>query len=120
MKNGFILLAIFISSKSFACFSGIGYEQNWDYAIKLLLIALGISAVSTAFSVARKAKRYCIPIVIFIIFSLPSLIEIFRYGSGDCGVMLKEASVWPIYSSIIVVAYEVIFYIKSKFRVGNT
>ncbi|MED5524888.1 hypothetical protein [Gallaecimonas pentaromativorans] len=114
MKNGFILLAIFISSKSFACFSDIGYEQNWDYAIQLLLLTLGISFVSIAFRVARKVKRCSIPIIIFIIFSLPSLIEIFRYGSGDCGIMLKEASVWPIYASIIVVTYEVIFYITKK------
>ncbi len=120
MKFGALLLVLLFSSHSYACFSGVGYEQNWNDSIGLLSIALIIGTFATFIRYIQKVKRLYIPIVILVLVCIPSGLEVLRYGNGDCGTSLMQVAIWPIYTMAVVVLYELVKLAKQRFGVGNT
>lgn len=120
MRNLWIYLLFWLPFPALACFSGIGYEQNWNESIGLLWLSVSLCTLAVLLRLIRKAAKLYIP-VFFLLFScIPSALEIARYGSGDCGSNLIEVSMWPIYSMLVVGIYEMAFLVKYKFGVGNT
>ncbi|MDK1286255.1 hypothetical protein [Pseudoalteromonas umbrosa] len=120
MKFGITLLILLFSSRSYACFSGVGYEQNWNDSINLLLISFFIGVIVTFIWYIKKRQRLYIPITIFAIACIPSGIEMLRYGNGDCGTSLLKVSIWPIYIMAVFLLYEAIKFINLRFGEGNT
>ncbi|MFT2089911.1 hypothetical protein [Paraglaciecola sp. 2405UD69-4] len=119
MRYGLAFLIILFPLHSHGCFSGVGYEQNWHDSVSLLLVSLVIGFIATFVRYIQKAKRLYIPLTILAIACIPSIIEILRYGNGDCGAGLMEVSVWPVYIIFTVLFYETVKLVKVKFGVGN-
>ena len=110
MKFGLTLLLVMFSSHSYACFSGVGYEQNWNDSINLLFISFIVGIFATIIRCFQKVKRLYIP----------SGLEVLRYGNGDCGSSLMQVATWPIYTMSIVLLYEAVKLLKLKLGVSNT
>ncbi|MEI8704090.1 hypothetical protein [Pseudoalteromonas sp. B62] len=119
MKFGVTLLFLMFSSHSYACFSGVGYEENWNDSINLLFISLVVSIIATIIRYFQKVKRLHIPITILVLACIPSGLEILRYGNGDCGSSLMQVAIWPVYTMPIVLLYEAVKLLKLRFCVGN-
>jgi hypothetical protein len=120
MKFGVTLLFLMFSSHTYACFSGVGYEQNWDNSINLLFISLIVSILATTIRYFQKVKRLYIPIIILVLVCIPAGLEILRYGNGDCGSSLMQVAIWPIYTMSIVLLYEIVKLLKLRLGAGNT
>ncbi|MBB1347499.1 MULTISPECIES: hypothetical protein [Pseudoalteromonas] len=120
MRFGVTLLFLIFSSHSYACFSGVGYEQNWSDSINLLFISLVVGILATIIRYFQKVKRLYIPITLLVLACIPSGLEMLRYGNGDCGSSLMQVATWPIYTMSIVLLYEVVKLLKLRLGVGNT
>ena len=120
MKFGVTLLVLIFSSQSYACFSGVGYEKNWNDSISLLSISLIIGILATFIRYFQKVKRLYIPIAILVIACIPSGLEMLRYGNGDCGSSLMQVAIFPVYTMSLVVLYEAVKLVKMRFGVSNT
>jgi uncharacterized membrane protein len=120
MKFGVTLLILLFSSCSYACFSGVGYEQNWNDSISLLLISLVVGVLATFIRYVQKVKRLYIPITILTLSCIPSGLEMLRYGNGDCGTSLMQVSIWPIYIMSFALVYEAVKLLKLRFGADNT
>ncbi|WP_165742083.1 hypothetical protein [Pseudoalteromonas sp. Z1A6] len=62
MKFGITLLVLTFSSLSYACFSGVAYEKNWNDSINLLSISLIIGILATLIRYFQKVKQLYHPV----------------------------------------------------------
>ena len=120
MKFGITLLVLIFSSQSYACFNGVGYEQNWNDSINLLSISLIIGILATLVRYLQKVKRLYLPITILVIACIPSGLEMLRYGNGDCGSSLMQIAILPVYTMSLALLYETVKLVKMRFGVSNT
>ena len=120
MKNGLVLLVLLFSSRAYACFSGVGYSENWNYSLIVLSISFMLLVLSIIARKFRLNNKIYIPIIICFFTAIPACLSILNYGNGDCGFQLKETSLWSVYSMLVVFAFESFQYIRFKFGADNT
>ena len=120
MRSFGISIIFWVSFPTLACFSGIGYEENWNESVALLWFSAALCSVSVLIRLIRKVDKLYIPVIAWFLSCIPSIIEILRYGYGDCGTSLMEMSTYHIYVMLLVVLYDTVLFIKDKFSGRNT
>ena len=111
-----VILLVVFPMDLYACFSGEGYEVNYDKATLLLLAVLGISIVSMSFRLVSNKQRLWVPFLLlstYMYFPFYLIMKNYKMGS-DCGYGFLEASYIALVGSSLILIYELIYFYRSR------
>ena len=100
------VLAVFIPTSGLACFDGDWYAINLQDGIAYLAIA-GVALVCAAVvqMLSNRFVWYAPILVAAVAYALP-IIELLRWGNGDCGVVFLSRSQLSVAVAGAFLAYE--------------
>jgi hypothetical protein len=120
MRSFGVAILLLFSFPALACFSGEGYEQNWNDSIALLWFSASFCTFAILVRFIRKVDKLYLPLTLWVFSCIPSFLEVLRYGNGDCGSSLMEVSIWPIYLMLLIVFYEAVMLCKARLGGSHT
>jgi uncharacterized membrane protein SirB2 len=109
------VLAYLAPATALACMDGEWYDINYQDGLTYLFIA-GIALLcATAVQILSRRFKWYAPVIIAVVaYALP-IIELLRWGSGDCGIVFLWRSQLSVFVAGAYLAYET-FRLHQHFR----
>lgn len=113
-KIAVILLILSISPDALACFDGSRYAISAQESWLLGAISAGILCLCLAFRLYRKRGFPYFLVGTTGLFLAPVVLEILRWGNGDCGIGLVKALNNSAIALVLLLSVEVFLTIKRR------
>ena len=85
---------------------GEWYDINYQDGLGLLYLAGVTLLVAIIVQILSRRLKWYPPIIVGLVAFAPAVIELVRWGSGDCGIVFFSRAQFSVFATALFLAYE--------------